>query len=107
MLLLEGQVAFGTEAYMVATLHAGFHCVYGHFHVQGRLQSIRTEPGWKSDMDMQIRLSCWKRPDGVYILIPGGLKGYSEGNRRTPWYSPPAYGESGGPRYNSMQMNQR
>jgi hypothetical protein len=57
---------------IVATLHAGFH-----------------EPGWKSDMEKQIFLSGWKRPDGVYILIPGGLKGYSDGNRSTPWYSPP------------------
>jgi hypothetical protein len=36
---------------------------------------------------------------GVLTLIPGGLNGYSDGNRRTPWYSPPAKGESGGPRY--------
>ena len=35
---------------------------------------------------------------GQRTLIPGGLKGYSEGNSSTPWYSPPAYGESGGPR---------
>ena len=31
-------------------------------------------------------------------LIPGGLNGYSGGNKRTPWYSPPVKGESGGPR---------
>lgn len=36
---------------------------------------------------------------GILTLIPGGLNGYSGGNRRTPWYSPPAKGESGGPRY--------
>ena len=66
---------------IVATLQAGFQV-----------------PGWKSDMEKQIFLSGWKRPEGVYILIPGGLKGYSEGNKRTPWYSPPANGESGGPR---------
>lgn len=34
-----------------------------------------------------------------HTLIPGGLNGYSDGNKRTPWYSPPAKGESGGPRY--------
>lgn len=53
--------------YMVATLQAGFH-----------------EPGWKSDMEKHIFLSGWKRPDGVSILMPGGLKGYSEGNMMTP-----------------------
>lgn len=66
-------------------------------------------------MEKQIFLSGAKRPEGVNIyrevstsahesncgihtLIPGGLNGYSEGNNRTPWYSPPANGESGGPR---------
>jgi len=76
-----------------------------------------TEPGWKSDMEKQIRLSGWNLAEGVSIcrvrgqplpaitgkhhshtLIPGGLKGYSGGNSRTPWYSPPAKGESSGPR---------
>lgn len=52
---------------MVATLQAGFH-----------------EPGWKSDIEKQIFLSGWKRPEGVTILMPGGLKGYSEGNIMTP-----------------------
>jgi len=71
---------------MVATLHAGFH-----------------DPGWKSDMEKQIFLSGWKRPEGVSILIPGGLKGYSEGNKTTPWYSPLRYGLSGGPRIMKFQ----
>lgn len=35
----------------------------------------------------------------VLTLIPGGLKGYSDGKRSIPWYSPPAKGESGGPRF--------
>jgi len=52
---------------MVATLHAGFQ-----------------EPGWKSDMEKHIFLFGWKRPDGVNILMPGGLNGYSDGKRRTP-----------------------
>jgi len=52
---------------MVATLQAGFQ-----------------DPGWKSDIEKQIFLSGWNRPEGVYILIPGGLKGYSAGKRRTP-----------------------
>jgi hypothetical protein len=34
----------------------------------------------------------------IHTLMPGGLKGYSEGNNRIPWNSPPAKGESGGPR---------
>jgi hypothetical protein len=49
-------------------------------------------------MEKQIFLSGMNRPDGVSILIPGGLKGYSDGNISIPWYSPPWYGESGGPR---------
>lgn len=35
----------------------------------------------------------------VLTLMPGGLKGYSDGKRSMPWYSPPAKGESGGPRF--------
>jgi len=66
---------------IVATLHAGFQ-----------------EAGWKSDIEKQIFLSGAKRPEGVSILMPGGLNGYSGGNIRTPWYSPPSKGESGGPR---------
>jgi len=66
---------------IVATLHAGFQ-----------------EAGWKSDMEKHIFLSGAKRPEGVSILMPGGLKGYSGGNIRTPWYSPPSKGESEGPR---------
>jgi len=52
---------------IVATLHAGFQ-----------------EAGWKSDIEKQIFLSGAKRPEGVSILIPGGLNGYSGGNIRTP-----------------------
>jgi len=52
---------------IVATLQAGFHV-----------------PGWKSDMEKQIFLSGWKRPEGVSILIPGGLNGYSAGNMIIP-----------------------
>lgn len=78
---------YETPTYIVATLQAGFH-----------------EPGWKSDIEKQIFLSGWKRPEGVSILIPGGLKGYSEGNITTPWYSPPAYGLSGGPRYTIIRQ---
>lgn len=33
----------------------------------------------------------------VLTLMPGGLNGYSAGNMIIPWYSPPAYGLSGGP----------
>jgi hypothetical protein len=72
---------------MVATLHAGFQ-----------------DPGWKSDIEKHIFLSGWNRPEGVNILIPGGLNGYSEGKRRTPWYSPPVNGESGGPRIRKFQV---
>jgi hypothetical protein len=86
-----------------------------------RASAQRTVPGWKSDMEKQILRSGWKRPDGVNIwrelvmdltdhdagytrtLIPGGLKGYSEGKRSTPWYSPPAKGESGGPRCQELE----
>lgn len=53
-------------------------------HIVARLQAGFHEPGWKSDIEKQILLSGWKRPDGVIILIPGGLKGYSAGNRTTP-----------------------
>ena len=60
------------------------------------------EPGWKSDMEKQIFLSGWKRPDGVYIyerlistcgtnanttrltLIPCKPNGYSEGENEYP-----------------------
>jgi len=52
---------------IVATLQAGFQ-----------------EPGWKSDIEKHIFLFGWKRPDGVNILMPGGLKGYSDGKSRTP-----------------------
>jgi hypothetical protein len=52
---------------IVATLQAGFQV-----------------PGWKSDMEKQIFLSGWNRPEGVNILIPGGLKGYSAGKMSTP-----------------------
>jgi hypothetical protein len=73
---------------MVATLHAGFQ-----------------EAGWKSDIEKHIFLSGWNLPDGVNILIPGGLKGYSEGKSKTPWYSPPSNGESGGPRMMKCPFN--
>jgi hypothetical protein len=40
----------------------------------------------------------------VNILIPGGLKGYSDGNKSTPWNSPLAKGESGGPRIRKFHV---
>jgi deoxycytidine triphosphate deaminase len=52
---------------IVATPHAGFH-----------------DPGWKSDIEKQILRSGWNLPEGVNILIPGGLNGYSEGKSNTP-----------------------
>jgi len=67
-------------------------------HIVATLQAGFQVPGWKSDMEKHIFLSGWNRPDGVNILIPGGLKGYSDGNIMSPWYSPPWYGESAGPR---------
>ena len=48
------------------------------------------DSGWKSDMEKQILLLGLKRPLGVRIIIEGGLNGYSFGNCRTPWYTPPS-----------------
>jgi hypothetical protein len=40
-----------------------------------------TVPGWKSDIEKQIFLSIWKRPDGVNILKDvGSVPLYSTNN---------------------------
>lgn len=31
------------------------------------------------------RVLVWKRPEGVIIMIPGGLNGYPSGNSNLPW----------------------
>lgn len=36
-------------------------------------------------------------PLGVIIEIDGGLNGYSDGNRKIPWYWPSSNGVWGGP----------
>ena len=41
--------------------------------------------GWKSLKLMQIGVFVANRPDGVSILILGGLKGYSLGKDSVPW----------------------
>ena len=41
--------------------------------------------GWKSLKLMQIGVLVANRPDGVNILIRGGLKGYSLGKESVPW----------------------
>ena len=33
----------------------------------GLVDGVRTVPGWKSDIEKQIFLSGWKRPEGVSI----------------------------------------
>jgi hypothetical protein len=111
------------DTHIVATLHAGFHYnPRNPMSIEDKDENESkplTVPGWKSDIEKQIFLSGWNRPEGVIIyviqasqpdrfdrqcrgggvtLIPGGLNGYSGGNMTIPWYSPPANGESGGPR---------
>jgi hypothetical protein len=43
------------------------------------------DSGWKLLAERQMSSLGAKRPDGVMSLIPGGLRGYSLGKRRTPW----------------------
>lgn len=45
--------------------------------------------GWKSLMDKHSRVLVLNRPDGVHIIIDGGLNGYDAGNISLPWYLPP------------------
>lgn len=55
------------------------------------------DSSWKSDILRQSLLLTSKRPEGVDILIRGGLNGYSGGKVTLPWYWPFSYGVSGGP----------
>ena len=104
---------------MVATLHAGFHLRQINT-VSIDNQGIRGE-GWTyrarmkvrhGKADLLVRLKAARRRVHLkrlistsiinanttqLTLIPGGLNGYSVGKMSTPWYSPPTYGESGGP----------
>jgi hypothetical protein len=57
-----------SKTHIVATLHAGFH--YRNSRISNhRFQNafLRTDPGWKSDIEKQIFLPGWKRPEGVSI----------------------------------------
>ena len=53
---------------MEATDHSGFHV-----------------SGWKSDMDRHRRVLTAKRPEGVHMVMAGGLKGYCAGKTTLPW----------------------
>jgi hypothetical protein len=62
--------------------------------------SCRVEIGQRASTSKSQAGEPWPqfRSDAMHTFIPGGLKGYSEGNNKRPWYSPPVNGESGGPR---------
>ena len=88
--------------------------------VEGGDENMQARVHGAPDMERHNRVSVSKRPFGVCMMIadkngrastdklvlqansflatgPGGLKGYSGGNRSLPWYQPPWYGLSGGP----------
>lgn len=42
------------------------------------------DSGWKSLIDKQSFVLVWNRPEGVDIMIEGGLNGYWEGKMTLP-----------------------